>query len=265
VQSTLRSDDLFFTRFRLAAESVSSPVGELDRDQMLLFNERLRSIRPLSYAGEGQEYETQYRIETQDDGPAMWRRRDPVPDRHEDAGGLAEPVGEGVVGLRLEAYDGVEWRQDWDSDVDGLPTSVRATVTASGAAPGDDLLADGTALVTMRTEIPIDRAPPPKKEPEEEAAAGASAEDAGAGDAGAAAGAGGVPAGMDGAAPPSGGGSGGSGGGKGNGNPNAGPGGRGGRGGGASGGGPGSRGGSVPFIPPPSQNGGGRRGGGGGS
>jgi len=266
VQSTLRSDDLFFTRFRLAAETVSSPIGELDRDQMLLFNERLRTIRPLSYSGEGQEYETQYRIEVDADGASLWRRRDPVPDRYEDAGGLAEPVGDGVVGLRFEAYDGAAWRQDWDSDVDGLPLSVRATVTASGERIGEEMLTDGSALVTLRTEIPLDRAPAPKKEPEEETPAGA-AEDAAAGDAGMAGGAGGgVPAG--GAPGPDGDGGGGGGrGGRGNSNPNdagrgggGGPGGRG--GGGGSGGGRG--GGNVPFIPPPSQNGGGGRRGGGG-
>lgn len=259
VQSTLRSDDLFFTRFRLAAETVSSPIGELDRDQMLLYNERLRTIRPLSYSGEGQEYETQYRIEVDADGASLWRRRDPVPDRHEDAGGLAEPVGDGVVGLRFEAYDGASWRQDWDSDVDGLPLSVRATVTASGERIGEEMLTDGGALVTLRTEIPLDRAPAPKKEPEEETPA-AGAEDAAAGDAGAAGGAGGVPTGADGGAG-TGGGDGGGRGGRGPGNPNAG--GRGGPGGGRGGGSGGGRGGgNVPFIPPPSQGGG--RGGGGG-
>jgi type II secretory pathway pseudopilin PulG len=261
VQSTLRSDDLFFTRFRLAPEAVSSPIGELDRDQMLLFNERLRSIRPLSYSGEGQEYETQYRIEIDADGASLGRRRDPVPDRHEDAGGLAEPIGDGVVALRFEAYDGAAWRQDWDSDVDGLPLSVRATVTASGERIGEEMLTDGSALVTLRTEIPLDRAPAPKKDPEEETPADGT-EDSAAGGAGAAGGAaGGVPAGVGGDAGPDGGGGGGGRGGRGMGNPNyggrGGPGGRGGQGGGRGGG-------SVPFIPPPSQNGGGSRSGGGG-
>lgn len=265
VQSTLRTDDLFLTRFRLAAESVSSPVGELDRDQMLLFNERLRSIRPLSYSGEGQEYETQYRVEVDGDGTTLWRRRDPVPDRHEDAGGLAEPVGEGVVGVRFEAYDGASWRQDWDSDVDGLPRSVRATVTASGARVGEETLEDARTLVTLQTEIPIDRAPAPKKEPTEDeaATAAASGADAGAGDAGTSAGAGaGNPAGPDGTAGP--GGTGGMSGGKGSGNPNtSGP--RGGGNRGAGGGPGGARGGTVPFVPPPSQSGGGGGRGGGGS
>lgn len=269
VQSVLRSDDLFNTRFRLAAESVRTAAGEMDRDQMLLFNERLRPTRALEYSGEGQEYEAQYRIETDGDGTVLWRRRDAVPDQYEDAGGVAEPVGEGVVGLRLEAYDGKSWRQDWDSDTDGLPWAVRATVTASGARAGEDVMQDTRALVTMQTEIPVDRVEPPKKE--EEPAPTSGTEDPGAtGTSGDMSGAGGVGgAGGDVAGGPGGGGaSGGGKGGKGNGGEfiNAGGGrgagrGAGGRGAGAGGG---ARGGSVPFIPPPSQNGprGGGQGGG---
>lgn len=256
VQSVLRSDDLFNTRFRLAAESVRTTAGDMDRDQMLLFNERLRPTRSMDYSGEGQEYEAQYRIETDGGGTALWRRRDAVPDRYEDAGGVAEPVGEGVVGLRLEAYDGNGWRQDWDSDTDGLPWAVRATVTASGARMGEDALQDPRSLVTMQTEIPLDRVEPPKKE-ELPAADGEPDPGAGANPADAAGGAGGM-AGGDAAAGP-GGGAGRRGGGKGDGGEFIGPGGGRGPGGGPGGGrgaGGGSRGGgSVPFVPPPSQNG----------
>lgn len=264
VQSVLRSEDLFNTRFRLAPESIRTPAGEMDRDQMLLFNERLRPTRPLDYSGEGQEYETQYRIEVDADGPVLWRRRDAVPDRYEDAGGVAEPVGEGVIGVRFEAYDGSGWRQDWDSDSDGIPWAVRATVTASGARLGEDALQDPRSLVTMQTEIPIDRIEPPKKEedpqeasmPDQEAGAAPSDMSGAGGVGGAVDAGGGGPGGASG------------GGGKGAGRGDAGGfidagGGRGGGRGAGRGGGQ-RQGGSVPFVPPPSQNpprgGGGRRG-----
>ena len=103
IQSVVRTDDLFYARLRLAPETVGSSLGELDRDQLLLFNTRLRPMRPLSYSGEGQEYETQYRIEADAEGTSLWRRRDAAPDEYEDAGGIAEPVGAGVLSLRLEA------------------------------------------------------------------------------------------------------------------------------------------------------------------
>ena len=190
VQSTVRSDDLFDTRLRLAPEVVRSPIGEVDRDQMLLFATRLRPIRSIEYSGEGNEYETQYRIEEDRDGPALWRRRDAVPDEFEDAGGIAEPIGDGVIGVRFEAFDGENWVQEWDSDVDGLPISIRATVTASGARPGEDAFLDARSLSVMRTEIPIDRVIKPKLDAatlaaiaEEEAAAQAAAGGAAGGDA----------------------------------------------------------------------------------
>ena len=187
VQSAVRSDDLFDTRLRIAPETVRSSVGEVDRDQLLLFNTRLRPIRTIDYSGEGDEYETQYRIEEDRDGPALWRRRDAVPDEFEDAGGIAEPIGDGVIGVRFEAFDGQSWIQEWDSDVDGLPISIRATVTASGARPGEDALNDPRSLAVMRTEIPIDRVIKPKLDEATlaaQAAAEAAAQAAGGGAAG---------------------------------------------------------------------------------
>ena len=162
VQSTLRSDDLFDTRLRMAPEVARTSTGEVDRDQLLLFATRLRPIRSIDYSGEGSEYETQYRIEEDRDGAALWRRRDAVPDEFEDAGGIAQSVGDGVIGVRFEAFDGQSWVQDWDSDVDGLPISIRATVTACGVRPSEDAFADPRSFAVMRTEIPIDRVVKPK-------------------------------------------------------------------------------------------------------
>ena len=270
VQSAVRSDDLFDTRLRLAPETVRSTVGEMDRDQLLLFNTRLRPIRTIDYSGEGDEYETQYRIEEDRDGPALWRRRDAVPDEFEDAGGIAEPIGDGVIGVRFEAFDGQSWIQEWDSDVDGLPISIRATVTASGARPGEDALNDPRSLAVMRTEIPIDRIIKPKldeatlaaqaaAEAAAQAAGGGAAGDAAAGGSGAATGGSGGGATGGGMSENGGGGRGGQGGGKG-GNMNQGPGGgwnggRGGQGGPSTG--PGG------IRPPGGGNLGGNRGGGG--
>ena len=270
VQSAVRSDDLFDTRLRLAPETVRSTVGEMDRDQLLLFNTRLRPIRTIDYSGEGDEYETQYRIEEDRDGPALWRRRDAVPDEFEDAGGIAEPIGDGVIGVRFEAFDGQSWIQEWDSDVDGLPISIRATVTASGARPGEDALNDPRSLAVMRTEIPIDRVIKPKldeatlaaqaaAEAAAQAAGGGAAGDAATGGSGAATGGSGGGATGGGMSENGGGGRGGQGGGKG-GNMNQGTGGgwnggRGGQGGPSTG--PGG------IRPPGGGNLGGNRGGGG--
>ena len=85
-----------------------------------------------------------------------------MPDEFEYAGGIAQSVGDGVIGVRFEAFDGQSWVQDWDSDVDGLPISIRATVTACGVRPSEDAFADPRSFAVMRTEIPIDRVIKPK-------------------------------------------------------------------------------------------------------
>ena len=162
VAAVMRDEDLFLCRFLLTTDEPSVRTGGNDRSELLLFSESLRPIQPLEYQGEGREYETHYRIEDDELGSALWRRRDGVPDEVPDGGGMAEPVADGVVGLLVEASDGMgSWRSEWDSDVDGIPMLVRITVTAVGTPVGEDLMRD-TTEVTLRTLVAIDRAPEPK-------------------------------------------------------------------------------------------------------
>jgi type II secretion system protein J len=160
VATVVRSDDLFDCRFLLTTRSARS--GGYDRSELLLFNSTLRPIRPIDYQGEGLEYEAAYRIEEDSLGAALWRRRQPVPDDVPDGGGVAEPLADGVVGLRIEASDGQgSWREEWDSDVDGLPKLVRVTVTATGAPVGQDA-ESLTPEVVLSTLVAVDRVVPPK-------------------------------------------------------------------------------------------------------
>ncbi len=180
VVSLIRSDDLFDCRFLL--QLGNTRARSYDRSELLVFNSSLRPIREVEYQGEGLEYETAYRVEDDELGSALWRRRDPVPDEHPDGGGIAEPVADGVVGVRIEASDGLgSWREEWDSDYDGLPTMVRITVTASGAEVGTEPT-DSTPEVTLRTVVALPRMVPPKPDelPKEDAAAAAAADPAAA-------------------------------------------------------------------------------------
>jgi type II secretion system protein J len=243
--SVMRSDDLFNTRLLITDSSVSSRIGDLDRDELLVFSNHLGAVRGGNrYQGEGNEYETQFRVEDDDLGMALWQRRDPVPDRTPDGGGVAMPLVDGVVSLQLEAYDGESWYPDWDSDLYGLPWAVRATVTAVGpSASGDpyaDPLASNAALVTLRTTVAIDRIIPPKEEElskeenaelEAEEAAEEAAANGGIGDAGGRPGGGGADGGAGGGGDLGSGGAGGPGAGSGGGpgvRPGGAPGGRGG-------------------------------------
>ncbi len=246
VASVMRSADLFETRVLIQDGSVSNRLGDLDRDELLVFSNRLTTARPADrYQGEGNEYETQIRIMDDELGSALWMRRDPVPDRNPDAGGVAIPSVDGVVSLQLEAYDGESWYPDWDSDLYGIPWAVRVSVTAAGRKNGDDEIFDNEAFVTLRTTVAIDRIIPPPDEEEaskEETAAdeaAAAAEEAAQN--GGAAGGGGVPG--EGPRP------GGDGlGGQGPGGPRGGAGGGQGGGGGAGGSGGGPRGGGRGYL-----------------
>jgi len=155
IATIIRTDDLFWTRLLIVDDTVPTALGQMDRDELLVFNHRLRPIRDIDFSGEGLEYETQYRIEEDELGPALWRRRDAVPDEYLLGGGIAAPLVEGIVGLSIEAYDGNEWYHEWDSDYDGLPLAVRLTVIASGHRTGDDVY--DAPLAVLGTVIPIVR------------------------------------------------------------------------------------------------------------
>lgn len=180
IASAIRSNDLFDCRVLVSSSVIRTRVGELDRSELLLLATRLDPIREIRYNGEGVEYEVQYRIIDDADGSALWRRRDPVPDEHLDAGGVAEPVADNIVSLFVEAYDGEGWRTEWDSDDEGLPLALRVTIVASGAGRGEDPLARPESLVAMRTVVPIDRVPAPRDEEAEAAARQQAAEEAAA-------------------------------------------------------------------------------------
>lgn len=165
IAAMIRTDDLFDTRFLLTTREASSRTGGHERSDLLMFSISLRPLHPIEYQGEGREYETQYRVEDDELGSALWRRRDMAPDERPDGGGLAEPIADGVVGFLVEASDGEGgWRTEWDSDVDGVPKLVRITVTATGIPVGADSVSL-TPDVDLRTVVAIDRLIAPKPDP----------------------------------------------------------------------------------------------------
>lgn len=153
--SVIRSDDLYWTRLRISDGVGDTPQGRVDRDELLLFNTRLRPIRDNVDYGEGIEYETQYRVVDEAGGPVLWQRRDAVPDEYPDGGGMVVPIVEGVAGIKLEAYDGESWLDSWESDFSGLPYAVRITVTVPITESPYD------RPVVLRTVVSIERVLPP--------------------------------------------------------------------------------------------------------
>lgn len=157
--SLLRRDDLYYTRVLLESSDTTIDGIDVDRDEIIVFNNRLQATRNLRYNGDGLEFETHYRIEDDELGSVLWQRRDAMPDAYPRGGGIITPVVEGLIGLQIEAWNGMTWFDQWDSDEDGLPWAFRVTVTATGAAPGQSISDHATAV--LRTVVPIDRSSMP--------------------------------------------------------------------------------------------------------
>ncbi|HMN95607.1 MAG TPA: prepilin-type N-terminal cleavage/methylation domain-containing protein [Phycisphaerales bacterium] len=172
-QSVMRDGDLFLTRVLLTSGAVRRYGIEYDRDELLLFSTSIRAARPIEFNGEGNEYEVQFRVLEDQLGSALWQRRDPIPDDSPLGGGVATPLIDGIIGLGIEAYDGLEWFTEWDSDESGLPWAFRIEVLASGAPNGEDPFNPRWPRVVLRTIVPVDRVtmPNPIEEEEEEVVA----------------------------------------------------------------------------------------------
>ena len=183
LQQVIRSDNLIDTRILLTGDSVNSPIGDLSRNDVLIYSTKLSPVRNKTYEGDGIEHEVQLRVTDDESGSALWMRSDSVPDDNEGGGGKAAPMMDGIIGLYIEASDGTEWYDSWYSDISGLPVALRVTVSSAGDAQGADFFADSRELMSLRTIVPIDRVPPPYEEPPAEDPASAEGGEVAAADA----------------------------------------------------------------------------------
>lgn len=152
--TTLRRGDLFFTRL-LITDSTNRFQGQvMDFDELLVFDGTLRANKEIDFNGEGMEYETQFRIEPNDVSSALWKRRDAILDDNPIGGGMATPISDGIISLQLEAFDGLSWHPDWDSDESGIPHAIRITVSSTGMNYTNE---QDAPVVTLRTIVPLDR------------------------------------------------------------------------------------------------------------
>lgn len=153
ITAAARSSDLAFSK--IAITDAGGPIG---RDELLVLMTSRRPLRGIDGSPEGQLFETQYRIASTPDGDeALWRRVDTAFDDFVDGGGIASPEFRGVTTLSIQANDGTNWFDAWDSDSDGLPHAVRFTLSAR-----DD---EGRTTATIRRIVCVDRVPvPPETE-----------------------------------------------------------------------------------------------------
>ena len=152
LRNTLRAQELSEARVSI----IRTGQPGRGQDAILLFSHLSSPVRPFSAQPEGDECESQIRLEPSLSKPGLftlWHRRQPVPDDYPDAGGVAVPIADGLKSLRFEAYDGSSWTDTWDSDNDGFPHAVRLTVEAT-----DD---SGKLILAARQIVAFDRVPIP--------------------------------------------------------------------------------------------------------
>lgn len=147
VELFVRDEELRFARISIQN---GGDAGS-GTDGLLVSTRSLRRVRTQTDNPEGADREVMFHVEHAPD--ALWRRVDAPADEYLDAGGIAEPIVRGVVGISVRASDGVSWLEDWDSDRDGYPHGVQVTVTA--------LADDGTTKGTARRTVALDRTPLP--------------------------------------------------------------------------------------------------------
>jgi len=154
VITTLRRGDLFHTRLLITDATHRFQGDIVNQDELLVFDGELRANKEIDFNGEGMEYETQFRLETNDVSSALWKRRDAILDDNPIGGGMATPIADGIIALQFEAFDGISWFPEWDSDEMGIPHALRITVTSTGMQYEGEMHA---ALVSLRTIVPLDR------------------------------------------------------------------------------------------------------------
>ena len=166
VLTASRENDLTFAKLSIAHGGQTDPAQAHDSITMLSLSSR--PVRALPSHNEGPVHEVQYRVDrppvtSAREAPqsCLMKREDPNPDEYLDAGGVVTPVVPGIVGLRIQAYDGTSWFDDWDTDSDGYPHAVRITVSASSD--------DGRVVRIARRTISLDRTPLPVVAPTTEA------------------------------------------------------------------------------------------------
>lgn len=112
----------------------------------------------------GGTYEVQYRLfddprregvpgGDQEPASVLRRRVDDLPDEFIDAGGIDYPVVVGVRSVKLQAFDGEDWLDTWDTDLAGYPYALRIEVRATSD--------DGSVTDRVSRIVPFDRVPLP--------------------------------------------------------------------------------------------------------
>ena len=166
MRSIARESELFYTRVLLAPGRVRG-----DNASELLRVTQSTGSRPPATIGEGRTptgatREVQYRVVADarrdgvpggdDEAHVAWRRVDDLPDEFDDSGGVVYPVATGIRSVVIQAYDGEDWTDEWNSDILGYPYALRVEVRATSDS-GDHTQRAIRVVAIDRVPLPVEQ------------------------------------------------------------------------------------------------------------
>ena len=85
---------------------------------------------------EGDVYEVEYYLVSNEEKTSLMRRLWPNPDKENRHGGMLTAIADKVDGFLVRYYDGRQWQIEWDEMKSDFPELVEVTIT-SGASSGE--------------------------------------------------------------------------------------------------------------------------------
>ena len=86
---------------------------------------------------EGDVYEVEYYLVTDEQKSALYRRLWPNPDKQAQPGGILSVIAEGIDVFKVRFFDGQEWQIEWPEQMQSLPELVEVTIAAKRRSRAD--------------------------------------------------------------------------------------------------------------------------------
>jgi len=91
---------------------------------------KARALEP-----EGDVYEVEYYLLTDEERSVLLRRVWPNPDEEREPGGILSVIAEGIEVFEARFFDGTDWTYEWPEEMETLPMLVEVNIVA-GASDG---------------------------------------------------------------------------------------------------------------------------------
>jgi len=120
-----RDEDMDNTRFIGTVQELS---GDLSSSYLVFYSvgrTKARIGQP-----EGDVYEVEYSLASDDERSVLTRRQWPNPNKELEPGGVLTVIAEDIEAFYVQYYDGEEWADEWPEEMQSLPHLVDISIIA---------------------------------------------------------------------------------------------------------------------------------------